>query len=100
MPTITIEIWSSLSHLFELKKRRRHFMDMEIDAGTTLAGVLEKIAEGYPRFAKVMYKPDSGKPSGAISVVVNERLPELLDGYETKLDEGDRIVLVQAYSGG
>ncbi len=100
MPKITIEIWSSLSHLFELKKRKRHFMDMEIDAGTTLAVVLEKLAEGYPRFAKVMYRPDSSKPSGAISVVVNDRLPELLNGLQTQLDEGDRIVLVQAYSGG
>jgi len=100
MPKVTIEVWSSLSHLFGLDRRTRHVLDMEIDEGTTLAGVLEKLADENPRFAEVMYKPNSNEPSGHVSVVVNERLPELLDGYETKLNEGDRIILVQAYAGG
>ena len=47
-----------------------------------------------------MYKPDTNEPSGRVSVVINDRLPELLEGYETRLGEGDRIIVVQAYMGG
>jgi len=100
MPKITIEAWSSLSHLFELQTRKRHTWNMEIEEGSTLAGVLEKLAEDNPKFAETMYKPDSRDPSGVILVIINDRLPELLNGYETAVNEGDRIVLVQAYSGG
>jgi len=100
MPTITIEVWSSLSHLFEFETRKRYSWDMEVDAGTTLAAVLEALARDNPRFDKTMYKPESKVPSGAVTVVINERLPELLDGYETEMSEGDRVTLVQAYAGG
>ena len=81
MLRINIEVWSSLSHLFELNTRKRHTWDMEIEEGTTLAGVLEKLANDNPRFAKTMYKPDSKDPSGFVTVIINERLPELLNGY-------------------
>lgn len=47
-----------------------------------------------------MYKPNTSEPSGQVSVVVNGRLPELLDGYQTKLHDKDRVILVQAYAGG
>ena len=100
MPKVTVEVWSSLSHLFGLNRRKRHVLEVEIDEGTNLAGVLERLADDNPRFAKALYKPDSREPSGYVSVVVNERLPELLNGYKTKMNEGDRIVLVQAYAGG
>lgn len=42
----------------------------------------------------------SGEPSDQVSVVVNNRLPELLDGFATRLHDGDRVILVQAYAGG
>jgi len=48
----------------------------------------------------VMYKPNTSEPSGRVSVVINDRLPELLEGYETRLHDGDRIIIVQAYTGG
>ena len=100
MPTITIDIWSSVSHLFEFETRKRHSWEMEVEEGTTLAGVLEKLARDNPGFAKTMYKPGSNDPSGSVTVVINERLPELLDGFRTIMGEGDRITLVQAYAGG
>lgn len=73
---------------------------MNIESGKTVADVLEMLASDNPRFAETMYKPGGKDPSGFVTVIINERLPELLDGYETKVQEGDRIILVQAYSGG
>lgn len=100
MPRMTVEVWSSLSHLFGAERARRRSLQVEVEEGTTLAGLLRKLAQENPRFAEVMYKPDTSEPSGQVSVVVNDRLPELLDGYETRLHDGDRIILVQAYAGG
>ena len=97
---ITIEVWSSLSHLFGEERPRRRTLQVEVEEGTTLERLLGRLAEEYPRFAEFHYKPNTTKPNGRVSVIINNRLPELLDGYRTKLSDNDRIVLVQAYEGG
>lgn len=100
MSKVTVEVWSSLSHLFGTERPRRHSFDVEIEEGTTLATLLRRVADENSRFAEAMYKPNTSEPSGQVSVVVNGRLPELLDGYQTKLHDKDRVILVQAYAGG
>ena len=97
---VTVEVWSSLSHLFGSGAPRRRFLEVPVEDGTTLAGLLQVLGQENPRFAERMYKPDTNEPSGRVSVVVNDRLPELLDGYDTRLNDGDRVILVQAYTGG
>ena len=97
---VTVEIWSSLSDLFGEETPRRRSREVPIEEGMTVGALLWRLGEENPRFAKRMYRPDSGEPSGSVSVVINDRLPELLDGFETRLSNGDRIVLVQAYTGG
>ena len=89
-----------MSLLFGAEKARRHTFDAAIEEEATLESLLVRLAEEYPRFGEVMFKPDSRDPSEQVSVVVNDRLPELLDGYETRLRDKDRVILVQAYAGG
>ena len=98
MGKVTAEVWSSLSHLLGAGRPRRCSFGVEKE-GTTLAALLRRVAGGNSRFAEAMYKPNTSELSGQVSVVVNGRLPELLDGYQTKLHDKDRIILVQAYAG-
>jgi len=97
---ITVEVWSSLSHLFGSEAPKRRSLEVPVEEGATVADLLWKLGRDYPRFADVMYKPNTSEPSGRVSVVINDRLPELLEGYETRLHDGDRIIIVQAYTGG
>ena len=97
---VTVEVWSSLAHLFGSETPRRLSLEVSLDEGATLSALLWKLGRENPRFANTMYKPGTNEPSGRVSVVINDRLPELLSGYETPLHEGDRVILVQAYTGG
>ena len=97
---ITVEVWSSLAHLFGSEMPRRLTLEVSVEGGATLAGLLRQLGREHPRFGQTMYKPDTTEPSGRVSVVINDRLPELLSGYETPLSDGDRVILVQAYTGG
>ncbi len=100
MPRVTVEVWSYLSQLFVAGRTTRHCLEVEIEDGATLAGLVRRLADENPGFAQVMYRPDTYEPSGRVAAVVNGRLAELLDNYETKLYDRDRVILVQAYAGG
>ena len=97
---VTVEVWSSLSHLFGSEAPKRRSLEVLIEEGVTVAAVLWNLGRDYPRFADVMYKTNTNEPSGRVSVVINDRLPELLEGHATRLHDGDRIIIVQAYTGG
>ena len=100
MPEVTVEVWSNLSHRFGAERGKRHCLDVEVEDGTTLGQLLRKLADENPMFAEVAYKPNTREPSEHVAAVINDRLPELLEGYETRLRGKDRVILVQAYAGG
>ena len=100
MATVTVKAWVSLSHLFGGEATRQRSVEVEIPDGTTLLAVLRLLAERYPSFGSVMFEAETDEPSDQVTVVVNDQLPEVLEGYETRLHSGDRIILVQAYAGG
>ncbi len=101
---VTVDVWSSVSHLFGAGgppgRAGKLVFDTQVADGAALEDLLRKLAADNPRFGRVAYDPRTKEPSGQILVVVNDRLPELLNGYHTQLHDGDRITLVQAYAGG
>ena len=94
-----MRVWPSLSGLFGPQTTRTHSLDVEVADDSTLLDLLHSLAATYPRFGAVMFS-SRGEPADQVSVVLNDRLPELLDGLATRLRDGDRVVLVQAYAGG
>ncbi len=104
MSTITIEAWSSVSHLFGEERppaaTGKLFLQIQVAEGATLGTVLQELAQQHPRFQRVMFDSRTGQPTENVSVVINDRLPELLDGWDTAVRDQDRITLVQAYAGG
>ncbi len=104
MSAITIEVWSSVSHLFGEERppaaSGKLFLQIDVPEAATLGTVLEALGEQHPRFKRLMFDPNTGEPAENISVVVNDRLPELHGGWDMPIKDSDRITLVQAYAGG
>ncbi len=100
MVKITIEAWPWLSELLGGSRNRRYIFDVEIEEDATLEALLAQLAEGNDRFRAAIYKPGGKELSGYLSAVINGRLPELLEGNQTRLQEGDRVVMVQGFAGG
>ena len=98
--TVEIQVWSSLSYLFGGQRLRRLDFQVNVPEHTTLDALMDKLAADHPQFGEFYYKPGTREPNGRVSIVVNEQLPELLNGYETPLEDGYQVVLVQAYEGG
>ena len=72
----------------------------EIEEGETVGELLARIAATHERFGELALDPETGGLSGHVSLTFNGRLLELLDGLQTKMSDGDTIVLVPAFAGG
>ena len=74
--------------------------NIEMDADT-IRDVLDSLQVTFgERFTQTVIDPDSGKLKQFFSCMVNGKRIELLDGYETKLVDGDAIALFPPVGGG
>lgn len=94
-----MRVWPTLTALFGPQSTRSRAIEVEVADGATLLDLLRSLGTAHPAFGAVMFGAD-GAASDQVSVVLNDRLPELLDGLATRLRDGDRVTLVQAYAGG
>ena len=81
-----------------LKKREQHF---ELDEEASLSDLLNKLAGvNGAAFRKEVYEPGLKDVKMGFSVTVNGVLMGQLGGFDTKLSEGDDVILMSLMSGG
>ena len=76
--------------------------------GTTVGEAIRSFAETYPDIKQLLYKPGdaetpgdlSGELRSFINVFPGETNIKNLDGLDTKISDGDTIMLVPAIAGG
>ncbi len=78
----------------------RVVLEQEIGEGETVRTLLEKLVAREEKLKPHLFDPDSGRFTDQVSVVVNDRYVDLLDGLDTGLKDGDRITMFQAWAGG
>jgi len=81
-----------------LNKREEHF---ELDEGASLSELLNKLAGVHgAAFRKEVYEPGLKDVKMGFSVTVNGVLMGQLGGVDTKLADGDNVILMSLMSGG
>ena len=81
-----------------LNKREEHF---ELDEGASLSELLNKLAGVHgAAFKKEVYEPGLKDVKMGFSVTVNGVLMGQLGGVDTKLADGDNVILMSLMSGG
>ena len=80
---------------------RRKEEELELEKGTSLSELLNRLAgiHGDP-FKKEVFEPGLKDVKMGFAVTVNGTLIGQLDGVETKLNEGDNVILMSLMSGG
>ena len=81
-----------------LNKREEHF---ELDEGASLSDLLNKLAGVHgAAFRKDVYEPGLEDVKMGFSVTVNGVIMGQLGGVDTKLADGDNVILMSLMSGG
>jgi molybdopterin converting factor small subunit len=66
----------------------------------TVRNLLSRLAVKYPRFNELFFDTASRKLNGRLTIFCNSQRLELLNGLETKLNDGDVITLMPPIEGG
>jgi molybdopterin converting factor small subunit len=74
--------------------------EKEVGEGTTISDLLRDFASVYADFHKMIFNPVTGKISDNVNVVLNDNLLQFSDVTETKVKDGEVVILVAVYSGG
>ncbi len=75
-------------------------LEKEIGEGATIGDLLADLAFSYTDFRRAVFNPDAGKVSDQVNVILNDNLLQLPGVTETKLNNGDSIIILPVYAGG
>jgi len=104
VPEVKVEVYPWLSTILKSRSRKtrggRLLLELEIAEGETVGNLLDKLIAMEEKLRPHLFDPASGKFTDQISIVVNDRFIDLLDGLDTRLEDGDTVMLIQAWSGG
>jgi len=79
----------------------KRWVPMELEGPTTVRKLIQKLTEAFsPRFKRVLIDPELEDPRPNALVLVNGKEISVSKGLETKVNDGDEIVLVPVSHGG
>lgn len=93
MPKVIVKFFATVREVIGVRS-------IEVDANT-IHDVLEDLKKRYgKKFHDTVINPDTGELRRFYSFMVNGKRVELLNGYETRLNEGDSVALFPPIGGG
>jgi molybdopterin converting factor small subunit len=94
VPTINVEVLSSLTRLFVTDGHADQVRWQEdVALGETLGRLLARLVYEKPQFQQI-YDPDSRRVTREVEVRVNGRIHELIGGLTYTLNNGDTITIL------
>lgn len=98
MARVTVEAAGFLGKLLGRPGPPSEALVLSLPEGTTVEGLVQLLAEGYPAFGAIAY--EGGRLTGAFQIVVGGRLVELAGGVDRVLVENETVVLLPPFEGG
>lgn len=93
MPKVTVKFFATVREVTGVRS-------IEIDADT-IRDVLDELKKRYGKqFHDTVIDPETGELRRFYSFMVNGKRVELLNGYDTRLNEGDSVALFPPIGGG
>jgi len=100
MGRVRLELPSWVAAMLDAKVPGWLTLGKEIGEDATIDDLLSSLVVTYPGFRQAVFNPDTGHLNDQINVVLNDRLLTFQEVTQTKLRDGDTIVLVPIYFGG
>lgn len=93
--TLTIKFIGALRHISGKTQ-----LEVDFQEGKSLKELIAKLSQEMPQLEKTFIDQQLTDSKSNSLILVNGREISVLDGYETKLNDGDEIVFVPVVHGG
>lgn len=100
MSKVRLQLYSWISPTLGMPSSGNHTLEQEINDGITIGSLFTELADNYPEFRKLVFDPDKGETSSEVLVIINNRLLQIREIKETKINNNDTIILAPVLSGG
>ena len=100
MPKVRLELQPWVAAKIETKSSGWLTLEQEVVEGTTVNDFLTNMIVSYPNFRESIYNPDTGIVTEQINFVLNDRLLTFQEISQTRLTDGDIILIIPLYTGG
>ncbi len=100
MGRVRLKLPSWIATMLDEKASDWLTLEKEIEEDATISDLLTSLVATYPGFRQAVFNPDTGHLNDQINVVLNDKLLTFQEVTQTKLRDGDTIVLVPIYYGG
>ena len=75
-------------------------LEKEIGQETTIRDFLTDLSLNNSEFRDLVFNPDDGTVGDQIDIVINQKLLDVTREMDTKLNDGDVVILLPVYAGG
>jgi len=99
MATVHLEIVPWLTKSLGIDGAGHAKVDETMPDGASVLDLLQRLAQRFPDFGRIAFIAN-GRLSRQVYIVINDRVLDLAGGMEAELKEGDRLLLLPAFSGG
>ncbi len=104
MINVKIELWlwldKKLSEDFKSASDMRSELEIKLEEDTTVRKLFGQLSERYPVMREKVFHTKKQVFYEDIVVTLNEKVMSPYKIYETKLKEGDKIIVLPVYAGG
>ncbi len=100
MAKVNLRVFSWLSTALGVEDSTSLVTEVEVEAEITVRQLFNRLATERQDFATYVFDRDQQDLTGRVSVFINDRILELVQGLDTEIEDGDTITLVPAYAGG
>ena len=75
-------------------------IEKKIGEQTTIGDLLVEMAAGHPEFQDAVFSPDTGLVENQIMIFINDKIQQISVVTDTRLNDGDSVMLLPVYPGG
>ena len=101
MGKVYLEILPSLAETLGIEEKSEELISAPGNEGDRSVKVLlNRLAVKYRRFDQIVFDVNAQKLTGKVGIFFNGRALELVNGLETKLNDGDTLAFVPLIEGG
>jgi MoaD family protein len=93
--TLTVKFVGAFRHISGKTQ-----LNLQFNKGASVQDVVNQLSQQIPELRRTFCDADLNEPHSNSLILVNSKEISILNGYETKLNDGDEVVFVPVVHGG